>query len=269
MKVVENAEYYMGQLNTAEHNHSCCELFYLKKGRILLNIEGKEYMPKENSVHILSPMEKHSVTCLSEEYERYIIFMNLDNFEVYCTNPTLIKILKNRPVEFQHVFHSKGLDYEAIFKYCADEHRLYKDCQFTNLRMANLVVELLIMLYRTEPERFIFRHDNLRLVEIQKYIEDNYNNHIKISELADKFYINQYYLSHSFKDFTGYSPKQYLSKIRLIQVRKLLVSENTKIAEIAERTGFETINDLSRQFKNEFGISPTDFRKNQTELSYH
>lgn len=269
MVVIESAGFYQGPLNSAQHNHSCCEIFYLKKGRILLNIEGKEYVPSENSVHIISPMEKHTVTCLSEEYERYIVFLNLDNFEVYFTNQTLNRILKNRPADFQHVFHSSTQDFETLFRSCSDEFEQHFDCQFTNLRFVSLISEMLILLYRTDSERFSFGNDNNRLSEIQKYIEDNYNKHIKIADVANRFYINQFYLSHVFKEFTGYSPKQYLSRVRLIHVRKLLASSDMKIAEIAEKTGYETINDLSRQFKNEFRISPSDFRKNLPSLSYH
>ncbi|MFT4143924.1 MAG: AraC family transcriptional regulator [Mobilitalea sp.] len=269
MVVVENADFYKGPLNSEEHFHSCCEIFFLKKGRILLNIEGKEYEPAVNSVHIISPMENHSVTCLSEEYERYIIFMNPDNYEVYCNNQMLAGILKNRPAEFEHIFHSDTQNFESIFQNCAREYKEYKDCQFSNLKMSNYIAELLIMLYRSAPERFALPEGKLEIAKVQKYIDENYNTKIKIAELAEMFYINQYYLSHVFRSYTGYSPKQYLSKVRLIHVRQLLVKTDLTIAEIAERTGYETINDLSRQFKNKFKISPTEFKKSQYNNSYH
>jgi AraC-like DNA-binding protein len=269
MVIVENADFYRGPLNSAQHCHSCCEIFYLKKGRILLDIEGKEYLPEEASVHILSPMEKHAVTCLSNEYERYIIFMDLDNFESYCDHQTLTAILKNRPIEYQHVFHSPSQDFESVFKNCVREYKEYRDCQFSNLEMSNLITELLIMLYRSAPERFVLQQDKIQLAQIQKFIEDHYDKKIRIAEIAEKFYINQYYLSHVFREYTGYSPKQYLSKIRLLHARQLLVKSDMKIAEIAEKTGFETTNDLSRQFKSKFGISPTDFKKNQSVYPYH
>lgn len=269
MIVVDNTDFYIGPLNSEEHFHSCCEIFYLKKGRILLNIEGKEYEPAENSVHIISPMERHSVTCLSEEYERYIIFMNPDDYEVYCDNQILSGILKNRPAEYVHIFHSEIQDFELIFKNCAREYKEYKNCQFTNLKMSNYISELLIMLYRSAPERFAQPEGKVEIAKVQRYIDENYNKKIKIAEIAEMFYINQYYLSHIFRSFTGYSPKQYLSKIRLIHVRQLLVKTDLTIAEIAERTGYETMNDLSRQFKNKFNMSPTEFKKKHYHKCYY
>lgn len=267
MPVVENAGFYQGPSNFAEHTHTCCEIFYLKKGRIQLNIEGKGYMPDENSVHIISPMERHSVTCLSEEYERYIIFLDLQSFEAYFTDPVLSVILKNRPADFKHVFNTFNPEIQTIFIKCTEEHEHYSNCQFTNQRMVSLISELLILLYRSAPEQFPFCQDNGWLTQIQKYIDYNYDKPLKIRDLADKFYINQYYLSHAFKAYTGYSPKQYLSKIRFLHVRQLLFSTDMKIAEISERTGYETVNDLSRQFKKEFGISPVDYRKKQMTLN--
>lgn len=269
MTVVENAGFYSGPLNSSEHSHTCCEIFYLKKGRIRLNIEGKEYYPEEHSVHIISPMEKHAVTCLSEEYERYIIFLNLYGFEACFTNPTLSTILKIHPIDFRHTFYTPELDVEAIFHRCKEEYEKNITCQYSNLRMVNMISELLILLYRHAPERFSFYQDNGRLSQIQKYLEDNFTKPVKIKELADLFYINQYYLSHTFKSYTGYSPKQYLKKVRLMNVCQLLSDTDLRLSEVALKTGFESLNDLSRQFKNTFGFTPKEFRKKQNVISYH
>lgn len=268
MNIIESAGFFTGPMNSCEHSHTCCEIFYFKKGRIKLEIEGKEYYPKENSVHIISPMEKHAITCLSEEYERHLIFLNPYGLEVYFSNPTLTAVLKNRPAEFKHIFHPPHKDVEGIFRRCAEEYENNTSCQFYKLRMVNLISELLILLYRSAPEQFSYYQDNGRLAQIQKHLENNYASQVKISEVADLFYINQYYLSHTFKQFTGYSPKQYLKKVRLMHVCHLLSQTELKIEEIALQTGFDSLNDLSRQFKSSFGLSPREFRMKQGVITF-
>lgn len=269
MNIIESAGFFTGPMNSCEHSHTCCEIFYFKKGKIKLNIEGKEYYPKENSVHIISPMEKHAITCLSDDYERYLIFLNLYGFEAYFSNPTLTAVLKNRPIEFKHIFHPPHKDVETIFHRCAEEYENNSSCQFYKLRMVNLISELLILLYRSAPEQFSYYHDNGRLAQIQNYLEINYAKPVKIQEVADLFFINKYYLSHTFKLFTGYSPKQYLKKVRLMHVCQLLTETDLKIEVIALQTGFDSLNDLSRQFKSNFGLSPRDFRMNHGVISIH
>lgn len=269
MIIVESAGFYSGPMNSIEHSHTCCEIFYLKKGRIHLTIDGRDYYPKENSVHIISPLEKHALTCMSDEYERYIIFLNLHGFEALFTNQQLSTILKNHPPGFDHVFYTPGGEIESIFRSCFEEYVNNASCQYSNLRLVNLISELLILLYRNDPDKFSLRQDSARLARIQKYLEDNLDKPLKIKEIADLFYINPYYLSHIFKSYTGYSPKQYLMKIRFIKVCQLLCNTDLTIEEIAVQSGFETLNDLSRQFKKTFGLSPKDFRKKSDIILYH
>jgi len=122
---------------------------------------------------------------------------------------------------------------------------------------------LLITLFRLESNRFPIPSKNIKpeIFEVQKYIEKHFKENILISELADKFYINKYYLSHSFKELTGYSPKQYLLLNRLSYAKELLFNSALDISQISIQTGFYDSNSFIRAFKNEFGITPNAYRK--------
>lgn len=111
---------------------------------------------------------------------------------------------------------------------------------------------------------FIRKQRNIRNFDIingiTNYINDHYNEPITIQMMADKVYLNQNYLSKLFKDFTGCSFLEYLTKVRLDKACSLLKDSNLSISEIAGKTGFGNRLNLIRAFKKNLGKTPSDFR---------
>ncbi|MFR6258370.1 MAG: helix-turn-helix transcriptional regulator, partial [Anaerovoracaceae bacterium] len=99
------------------------------------------------------------------------------------------------------------------------------------------------------------------IYQVQKYIDQNFAQDIKIKELAEKFYINFYYLSHTFKELTGYSPKQYLLLNRLTYSKELLAQTSLSVGEIAMRCGFSDANSFIRTFRRHYGTTPSQYRR--------
>jgi AraC-like DNA-binding protein len=54
------------------------------------------------------------------------------------------------------------------------------------------------------------------------------------------------------------SPIQYLKKIRLTKARDLMLQEGLKAYLAADRVGYESSSQFSREFKRYFGQSPAD-----------
>ena len=54
------------------------------------------------------------------------------------------------------------------------------------------------------------------------------------------------------------SPMQYLKKIRLTKARDLMMQENMKAYIAADKVGYESSSQFSREFKRHFGQSPAD-----------
>jgi AraC-like DNA-binding protein len=63
-------------------------------------------------------------------------------------------------------------------------------------------------------------------------------------------------LHHHFKTMTATSPLQYLKSVRLHKARMLMVQESVGAAIAAERVGYESASQFSREFKRLFGMSP-------------
>ena len=97
---------------------------------------------------------------------------------------------------------------------------------------------------------------------IKDFIDEHYHDPISLQDIGVALNISPYYLSHVFKDMSGYSPIQYLLRRRLGEAQTLLISTDLPIIEIALMTGFETQNYFNAQFTKNVGISPKRYRDN-------
>ncbi|MGI5859800.1 MAG: response regulator [Tepidanaerobacteraceae bacterium] len=97
--------------------------------------------------------------------------------------------------------------------------------------------------------------------QAMKYIEDNYNEDLKLGKLAKEIYISPDYFSRLFKKVAGCTYVEYITKIRIENAKILLTNPILSIAEVAKKTGYSDPNYFSRVFKKNVGISPGEYKK--------
>ena len=62
-------------------------------------------------------------------------------------------------------------------------------------------------------------------------------------------------------DLTGQTPHAFIKNVRLKQAARLLTNSNQNISEVAYACGFKILHSFSIQFKQLYGVSPTDYMK--------
>jgi AraC family transcriptional regulator len=88
------------------------------------------------------------------------------------------------------------------------------------------------------------------------------NSKVKFSSLlSENLNLNYDSISHTFAQLEGHTLEKYIINRRLEKVKELLVYSDRSLTEIASSTGFSSINHLSRQFKEQLGLTPSHFRK--------
>lgn len=110
-------------------------------------------------------------------------------------------------------------------------------------------------------ERQLHQTNDLAMRAID-YIAENYTLPIKVSDIANSLYISESNLLRVFTAQTNSSPYNYLRKYRLEQARIRLLSSNDRIRDIAFSTGFNSEEYFICAFRQEFGVSPGQYRKN-------
>lgn len=94
-----------------------------------------------------------------------------------------------------------------------------------------------------------------------KYIHKNYKRKITLDRLAKESGYNSSYVSQLFKSYLGINFYDYLTRIRLREATRELSQSENKILEIALDNGFPDIKAFNSAFKENFGKSPTEYRR--------
>ncbi len=68
------------------------------------------------------------------------------------------------------------------------------------------------------------------------------------------------YLSKQFRSKKGMNLREYINKIRIDEAKRLLLSTNLPVSEIAGMTGYDNISYFSTVFRKHVGMSPVDWR---------
>ena len=96
--------------------------------------------------------------------------------------------------------------------------------------------------------------------KVVHYIKSNYMERLLLEEAAALVHISPQYLSRIFKEETGYTFSQYVTRIRIEKSKALLIQEDLSQKDIALMTGFADQSHFSRSFKKVTGLSPTTFQ---------
>ncbi len=83
---------------------------------------------------------------------------------------------------------------------------------------------------------------------------------LSLSEIATEAYASDFHFSRIFKAVTGYSPHQYLVRIRLSHALVLLQETKLSVSEIADLSGFNSLPHFVATFSGKYGVSPTRAR---------
>ena len=85
--------------------------------------------------------------------------------------------------------------------------------------------------------------------EIKDYLDLHFAEKITLDALAERFYINKFYLTRVFKEQFGLSVTNYLTQLRITQAKRLLRFTGKSVENVAQECGLNDANYFSRLFK--------------------
>jgi two-component system response regulator YesN len=99
--------------------------------------------------------------------------------------------------------------------------------------------------------------------QVIAYLEQQYMNDIGIRQIANQLNVSANYLSTLFHKKTGVMFVKYLTRIRMIKAKELLLHTNLQVKQIAEEVGYYSTRHFTKLFTEMFGSYPSDYRKIQ------
>lgn len=100
------------------------------------------------------------------------------------------------------------------------------------------------------------------LSDIEKYLQENFDQDVKLQEISDQFFLSREYISRKFKQEFKVNISDYLVKIRINKAKSLLKNSHLKIYEISSMIGYQDDKYFRKVFKKVEGMTPNEYRSN-------
>lgn len=241
------------------HSHPFTELFYVIKGEGNFQFyDGSTIPVRQDDLLIINPNIIHTEASSTEDPLEYIV-LGIDGVGVLAGNTFEEGYSIYNYEEFKHeiLFYLRSLHKES------EDYSLYSD-----LLMSNLLNVLLVNIVRRSEVDFQLQESddkvNKDCLFIEHYLNTHYNEEITLDKLSELTFINKFYLSHIFKEHSGYSPIEYLLRKRVEAASKLLRTTDHSISEISGIVGFSNPSYFSQFFKRTTQLSPSSYRNQHT-----
>lgn len=97
--------------------------------------------------------------------------------------------------------------------------------------------------------------------EALRFLEEHLEESVSMRDTAEHLHMNASYFSVHFKEQTGLTFSDYVTRRRVQRAKELLTSTRLTIAEIAERVGYQTAKYFVKVFREMTGVSPGQYRQ--------
>lgn len=245
-----------------QHYHDSYEVYFLMSG-MRNHFIGDEYCRiHAGDVMLVKPFELHYSTCPEEfQYERYVLNIKMSALMPMFTKQEAERLFRIFEYRFLHLNEEEQRCILDIFRRadCESKKKLF----LSEKLFKSAVSELLLFLDGVSDKQKVTAvpASGSELIRAVRYINEHYKDNITLSDAAHSLHMSKYHFCRVFKQFTGATFLEYLNNLRLTEAHQMLVSGSHSINEIAIASGFNSTQQLTRIFKQVYGVSPRTFRK--------
>lgn len=154
---------------------------------------------------------------------------------------------------------------ETLFTEIQNEYLMKKP--YYKAKISLLLQDILLMALRgmnrseAEPAKYQSSHHTQLVHTVIDYLNRNHTEKIRLEDTARLTGLSPRYIDTLFRQTTGATIIEYLTKIRVESTKKALVSGSRPITDIALESGFESSSYFCKVFKKHTGLSPSAYRE--------
>lgn len=184
--------------------------------------------------------------------------------------PSVILISGHAEFEYaQQAIHLSVVDY--LLK-PASREKLIASVEDA-LRAGEEQEHIVFMRKMADPQLMAIREEEAALSDpvrqAMHYVEMHIEEAISLQEVAGHVHLNGSYFSSLFKEQCQMNFSEYVARRKLQKAKELLLKTNLPIAEIASRTGYQTVKYFNKLFKEYDGMSPGQYRSKRNGMDGH
>ena len=223
-------------------------LYYIYAGSGQVTCNGKTITMLPGNLYLL-PKDLPISYCCPESMEQlyfHITLTNLEGVDILANIPNVCQLPCSEELLSRLKALYVSLDYHDLLEFKMLVTKTVIDC----LRAA-VLPPLTTNSYSPD------------VLQAISYMQNNVNLQLTTNQIAQAVFTSPNRLHKIFKAETGTTIGAYLDRLVLFRAAQLLIDPKLSIGEISRQLGFCDQYYFSRRFKNQFGQTPSEFRKNR------
>ena len=120
------------------------------------------------------------------------------------------------------------------------------------------ILEIIELVSSVNPEE---KEDIPVVKRVKEIISEDFSVDVSTSEVADKIGISLHYMCHLFKKKTGITVTEYKNSAKIAEAKRLLVTTDEKITDIAIKCGYGSVSYFTKIFSASEKVSPAQYRR--------
>lgn len=251
------------------HSHDFFELYYFVSGKASYIVENDKYTLRPNDILLIPPNSLHQLDIQdsSMTYERYVLWLNPNYINSLSTENSSLKTCFDY-CKSNHYFLVRDKQVSTIVYALmqdlinADSENAFASDISCNIIISKILITLSRFFIDSMNEILPSHNKNTqisRINHILRYIDENIEGDLSLDSIAEQMFISKYYLTRLFTQATGTTLHKYILKRRLILAKSLIASDYP-ITEVYKKAGFGDYSHFFRAFKNEYGMTPKEYR---------
>ncbi|MCX2478262.1 AraC family transcriptional regulator [Pedobacter sp. MC2016-15] len=259
----------LDEYNKSEHQHSFFELVYIISGKGRQCINQFKFDYHAGHLFLITPQDCHSFE-IDETTEFFFLRFN----DIYIKSKALQVENVSR---LEYILHNANHKPGCILKNQSDKglvkpmveallrelvNKDIYDREITEHLVNTIIVIVARNIAKYLPEQ-VYMSSDQKIVDILNYLQRNIFDpgKTRASVVSEHFGISEHYLGKFFKKHSGQTMQSYLNNYRSSLIEHRLKHSDKRMNEIVVEMGFTDESHLNKFFKNQKGISPTDYRK--------
>lgn len=239
------------------HIHEELEVFYVLSGRVAVMTEQRNFVLGPEDFAVFNPFEHHE---MYTEAGSHTLSMYLSD--------ELKELSALGDIRCCSVLHPEKADYlrQIRIKLALIFKNYYETGYDRRLFVLGQVYELLSVFQTQFCAQKTYGNEEKnsgkkKLFPVLRYIGDHYTEPISLNDAAEAVFLSKAYLSMMFHDQMGVSFSDYLRKKRLGKAEYELCYTSHSVLDIALDCGFANVNTFIVNFREEYGTTPADYRR--------
>jgi len=251
------------------HMHPELELLYIIKGKVLYYTENLCLETKSGEIIFSNSQTAHYTESVEDNTEYVCIYFKRPD-KAYGATKYLSDFLHKDSCQY-HIFKKSDDDTSALTDILEAMSYEYKhNLDAREYALLSKKYELITYLYRNkylEEEKSLLNENIKPILPILNYIEENYQNPIKLEDISKKTNLHQNYVCRLFKKVTKKTITDYITYVRICEAIELLKSD-IPLSEIAYKVGFSSQSYFSKVFKKYMFYTPLEYKKLNDNVQY-